>query len=65
MLVLSRYRQESIILKLPDGQEITVMVVDVRGDSVRIGITADKSISILRGEIADNYPPFVKGAKPS
>lgn len=47
MLVLSRMKDESIII---DGR-ITVMVVDVRGDTVRLGITADKAIRVDRAEI--------------
>lgn len=47
MLVLSRHRDEVIII----GDEIEVTVVDIRGDQVRLGIKAAKSISIHRKEI--------------
>lgn len=47
MLVLSRTRDESIII----GDEIIVTIVDVRGDRVRLGITAPRSISVHRQEV--------------
>ncbi|MDA7950296.1 MAG: carbon storage regulator CsrA [Pirellulaceae bacterium] len=49
MLVLSRHRDESIII----GDNIVITVVDVRGDKVRIGIDAPKDISVHRQEIYD------------
>jgi len=47
MLVLSRKRDESIII----GDDIEVTVIDVRGDTVRIGVNAPKSVPIFRQEI--------------
>ena len=47
MLVLSRKKNEQIHL----GDDITVTVVDIRGDKVRLGITAPRDVSIHRGEI--------------
>ncbi len=47
MLVLTRKRDESIII----GDNIKVTVVDVRGDQVKIGIEAPRSISVHREEI--------------
>jgi carbon storage regulator len=52
MLVLSRRRDESIVISL-DGRRVVVVVVDIRGDKVRIGIEADPDISIHRGEVQD------------
>lgn len=52
MLVLSRRRDESIVITL-DGRRVVVVVVDIRGDKVRIGIEADPDISIHRGEVQD------------
>ena len=51
MLVLSREVDEEIVLVLPDGREISVMVVDLQGDKARIGIQADRDIRIHRKEI--------------
>ena len=47
MLVLSRRRDESIMI----GEEISIKIVDVRGDKVRLGIDAPPSISVHREEV--------------
>ena len=49
MLVLSRQRDESIMI----GDEVEITIVDVRGDKVRLGITAPKRIPVHRREIYD------------
>ena len=49
MLVLSRLPGESITLRLEDGKEIVVSVVEVKGSRrVRLGFEADKSVGIVR-----------------
>ena len=47
MLVLSRRKDESIMI----GDDVEIVIVDVRGDKVRLGITAPKSIPVHRREI--------------
>ena len=47
MLVLSRQRDESIII----GDNIVVTIVDVRGDKVRLGIEAPREVSVHRREV--------------
>ncbi len=47
MLVLSRQRDESIII----GDNIVVTVVDIRGDKVRLGIQAPTEIPVHRQEV--------------
>jgi len=47
MLVLSRQKDESIMI----GDNVEVTIVDVRGDKVRLGITAPKSIPVHRREV--------------
>jgi carbon storage regulator len=47
MLVLSRQKDESIII----GDDVEVVIVDVRGDKVRLGITAPKNITVHRREV--------------
>jgi carbon storage regulator len=47
MLVLSRQRDESIII----GDNVVVTVVDVRGDKVRLGIQAPREIPVHRREV--------------
>jgi carbon storage regulator len=49
MLVLSRQRDETIII----GDDIEITVVDIRGDKVRLGVSAPKSISVHRKEVYD------------
>ena len=47
MLVLSRQKDESIMI----GDEVEITIVDVRGDKVRLGIDAPRSIAVHRKEI--------------
>ncbi len=47
MLVLSRHRDESIMI----GDDVVVTIVDIRGDKVRLGIEAPQSIPVHRQEV--------------
>ena len=47
MLVLSRRVGESLVI----GDDIVITVLDVRGDSIRLGVDAPRGISIQRAEI--------------
>lgn len=49
MLVLSRQRDETIMI----GDDIEITVVDVRGEKVRLGITAPAHVPVHRKEIYD------------
>jgi carbon storage regulator len=49
MLVLTRKMNESIVI---DGN-ISIKVVSVRGNQVRLGITAPESLAIYRSELRD------------
>ena len=49
MLVLSRHRDESIMI----GDDIVITVVDIRGDKVRLGIDAPTDIPVHRQEVYD------------
>ncbi|HEV3299640.1 MAG TPA: carbon storage regulator CsrA [Planctomycetaceae bacterium] len=49
MLVLSRKKDEKIVI----GDNITVMVIEIRGDKVRLGIEAPKEITVHRQEVYD------------
>jgi carbon storage regulator len=49
MLVLSRQRDESIII----GDNVVVTIVDIRGDKVRLGIQAPQEIPVHRQEVYD------------
>lgn len=47
MLVLSRHRDESIMI----GDNIVITIVDIRGDKVRLGIAAPQDIPVHRQEV--------------
>jgi len=47
MLVLSRQRDETIMI----GDDIEITIVDIRGDKVRLGITAPATIPVHRKEV--------------
>ncbi len=47
MLVLTRRAGESIMI----GDEVRVVVLDVRGDTVRLGIDAPRSVKVHRAEV--------------
>lgn len=49
MLVLSRHRDESIMI----GDDVKVIIVDIRGDKVRLGIEAPKEVPVHRQEVYD------------
>jgi carbon storage regulator len=49
MLVLSRKSNESIVI----NNNVTVTVVEIRGDKVRLGIVAPKEVPVHRQEIFD------------
>lgn len=52
MLILSRKRDEAIVVG--DGKDkVTIVVVDIRGDKVRIGIQADQNTPVHRQEVYD------------
>ena len=47
MLVLSRHRDESIMI----GDDVVVTIVDIRGDKVRLGIDAPTTVPVHRQEV--------------
>lgn len=49
MLVLSRHRDESIMI----GDDVVITIVDIRGDKVRLGIDAPQHIPVHRQEVYD------------
>jgi carbon storage regulator len=64
MLVLSRQRDESIVI----GDDIIITIVDIRGEKVRLGITAPAHVPVHRQEIYDAIKREAesgqRGAKP-
>jgi carbon storage regulator len=61
MLVLSRKKNESIII----NDHITVTVVEIRGDKVRLGIDAPKDVSVHRREVYEAIQNQAKAARQS
>ncbi len=53
MLVLSRHRDETILINPGTDDEVAVTVVDIRGDKVRLGITAPDRMPVHRTEVWD------------
>ena len=49
MLVLSRQKDQTIMI----GDKVEITVVDIRGDKVRLGITAPSEIPVHRKEVYD------------
>jgi carbon storage regulator len=49
MLVLSRFKDECIMI----GDDIRIMIVDIRGDKIRVGIDAPRNVPIHRQEVYD------------
>jgi carbon storage regulator len=49
MLVLTRKKNESIVI----NDNITVVVVEIRGDKVRLGVEAPKDVPVHRREVYD------------
>ena len=64
MLVLSRKRNESIVI----NDDITIVVVEIRGDKVRLGIEAPKEVPVHRKEVYEairrNESPKKPGEDP-
>lgn len=47
MLILSRRVGESVVI----GEDVTIVVLDVRGNQARLGVTAPRDVAIHREEI--------------
>jgi carbon storage regulator len=54
MLVLSRKKDESIVI----NNDITIVVVEIRGDKVRLGVEAPKEVPVHRREV---FEAIVRG----
>ena len=64
MLVLSRKKDESIVI----NNDITIVVVEIRGDKVRLGVEAPKEVPVHRREVFDAIArgePLDAGTLPS
>ncbi|MCL2244856.1 MAG: carbon storage regulator CsrA [Treponema sp.] len=61
MLILSRKINEKVII----GDDITVSIIEVRGDQVRIGIDAPKKVKVFRQEVFEAIRDENKAASAS
>jgi carbon storage regulator len=61
MLILTRRVGEAVVI----GDEVTVTVLGVKGNQVRIGVNAPKTVSVHREEIFDRIKNEQKGADPT
>ncbi|MDR1902246.1 MAG: carbon storage regulator CsrA [Treponema sp.] len=73
MLILSRKINEKIMI----GDEISISIIEIRGDQVRLGVEAPKAVKVFRQEVFDaikaenkaaaesqpNFPAFDFGAR--
>jgi len=57
MLCLTRKIGESIICTLEDGREVRIVLLDVRAGRARLGVEADRDVSVRRAELVatDSY----------
>ena len=49
MLILSRKANEKIMI----GEDISVTIIEIRGDQIRIGVDAPKQVKVYRQEVFD------------
>jgi len=56
MLVLSRKKQEEIVIVTPQGEEIILKVIKINESSIRIGLEANSDYQIMRGELMEPRP---------
>jgi len=61
MLILSRKTNEKIMI----GDDISVSIIEIRGDQVRIGVDAPKVIKVFRQEVFDAIKAENKAAAQS
>lgn len=57
MLVLTRKIKDDTIITLPDGQQVLVRVLKIKGNQqVSLGFDAPPNVNIVRAEVADTLP---------
>ena len=61
MLILSRKTNEKIMI----GDDISISIIEIRGDQVRIGVDAPKSVKVFRREVFDAIKAENKAAAES
>ena len=61
MLILSRKVNEKIMI----GEDVSVSVIEIRGDQVRLGVDAPKTVKVFRQEVFDAIKAENKAAAES
>ncbi|MDR0447617.1 MAG: carbon storage regulator CsrA [Treponema sp.] len=61
MLILSRKINENIMI----GEDISISIIEIRGDQVRIGVDAPKTVKVYRQEVFDAIKAENKAAAES
>ncbi|MDR0312481.1 MAG: carbon storage regulator CsrA [Treponema sp.] len=61
MLILSRKVNEKIMI----GDDVSVSIIEIRGDQVRLGVDAPKSVKVYRQEVFDAIKAENKAAAAS
>ena len=61
MLILSRKINEKVVI----GEDISISIIEIRGDQVRIGIDAPKKVKVFRQEVFDAIMAENKAASKS
>ena len=61
MLILSRKTNEKIMI----GDDISISIIEIRGDQVRIGVDAPKTVKVFRQEVFDAIKAENKAAAQS
>jgi carbon storage regulator len=61
MLILSRKINEKVII----GDDISISIIEIRGDQVRLGIDAPKKVKVFRQEVYDAIMAENKAASKS
>ena len=61
MLILSRKTNEKIMI----GDDISISIIEIRGDQVRIGVDAPRSVKVFRQEVFDAIKAENKAAAQS
>jgi len=61
MLILSRRINEKIMI----GDDVSISIIEIRGDQVRIGVDAPRTVKVFRQEVFDSIKAENKAAAES
>ena len=53
MLAITRRPGESIVIELPTGERVSVAVVRIRGNQVRLSVEAPRDVPVVREELLE------------